>query len=109
MSEAMCLGTPVIATAYSGNMDFMNDDNSILIPWTYVAVGDGAEPYSPTSQWAEPDVDAASKAMQKLSSNESLGRELGARGQQSLAEKFSVERCGVEARKRIEQIQETLG
>ena len=109
MSEAMCLGTPVIATAYSGNMDFMNDDNSILIPWTYVAVGDGAEPYSPTSQWAEPDVDAASKAMRKLSSNESLGRELGARGQQSLAEKFSIERCGVEARKRIEQIQETLG
>ncbi|MEL6271125.1 MAG: glycosyltransferase, partial [Chloroflexota bacterium] len=33
MKEAMVLGKPVIATAYSGNMDFMHPDNSYLVPY----------------------------------------------------------------------------
>jgi glycosyltransferase involved in cell wall biosynthesis len=31
LAEAMWLGTPTIATRYSGNLDFMNDDNSLLV------------------------------------------------------------------------------
>ena len=31
MAEAMLLGKPVVATRYSGNLDFMDDDNSLLV------------------------------------------------------------------------------
>ena len=31
LAEAMWLGTPTIATRYSGNLDFMDDDNSLLV------------------------------------------------------------------------------
>ena len=31
MAEAMLLGKPVIATAYSSNLDFMTRDNSLLV------------------------------------------------------------------------------
>ena len=31
MAEAMLAGKPVIATGYSGNLEFMNDDNSFLV------------------------------------------------------------------------------
>ena len=34
MAEAMYFGKPVIATAYSGNLDFMTPDNSFLVPPT---------------------------------------------------------------------------
>ena len=34
LAEAMALGTPVIATRYSGNLDFMDDDNSLLVDAT---------------------------------------------------------------------------
>ncbi|NTW42511.1 MAG: glycosyltransferase, partial [Cellulomonadaceae bacterium] len=33
MAEAMAWGKPVIATGYSGNLQFMTDENSFLVPW----------------------------------------------------------------------------
>ena len=49
LAEAMWLGTPVVATRYSGNLDFMNDDNSLLIDAQIVNVehGEGVYPSSP--------------------------------------------------------------
>jgi glycosyltransferase involved in cell wall biosynthesis len=38
IAEAMLLGKPVIATGYSGNMDFMRPDNSCLIDYSLVDV-----------------------------------------------------------------------
>jgi glycosyltransferase involved in cell wall biosynthesis len=32
LGEAMALGKPVIATAYSGNLDFMSNDTAVLVP-----------------------------------------------------------------------------
>ena len=39
MAEAMLLGKPVIATRYSGNLDFMDDANSLLVDYQLVPVG----------------------------------------------------------------------
>ena len=33
------MGKPVIATAYSGNLDFMDDTNSLLVPFEHMGVG----------------------------------------------------------------------
>jgi glycosyltransferase involved in cell wall biosynthesis len=33
MAEAMLMGKPVIATGYSGNLDLMNRDNSLLVDY----------------------------------------------------------------------------
>ena len=35
LAEAMALGKPVIATGYSGNLDFMTPETSYLVPWRY--------------------------------------------------------------------------
>ena len=37
IAEAMAFGKPVIATAYSGNLEFMDDTNAWLIPYRLVA------------------------------------------------------------------------
>lgn len=66
IAEAMGLGTPVIATQYSGNLDFMDDSNSWFVPWSRVRVGDGAEGYDPRATWAEPDIDAAARVMRRV-------------------------------------------
>ena len=39
MAEAMYFGKPVIATAYSGNLDFMTEENSYLVPHTMAEIG----------------------------------------------------------------------
>lgn len=40
LSEAMAFGNPVIATGYSGNMEFMNEGNSFPVSYTVVPVSD---------------------------------------------------------------------
>ena len=39
-AQAMALGKPVIATAWSGNLDFMNKNNSALVSYSLVPVHD---------------------------------------------------------------------
>ena len=40
MLEAMALGVPVVATAYSGNLDFMSEHSGMLVPARTVPVQD---------------------------------------------------------------------
>ncbi len=66
MAEAMMMGKPVIATAYSGNLDFMTEENSFLVPHGMAEVPPGCEPYRPGTPWAEPDVDQAARMMRRV-------------------------------------------
>jgi glycosyltransferase involved in cell wall biosynthesis/SAM-dependent methyltransferase len=66
MAEAMHLGKPVIATGYSGNLDFMTKDNSFLVDYRLVQIGLGSEPYPPDARWAEPDIDHAGRLMREV-------------------------------------------
>jgi glycosyltransferase involved in cell wall biosynthesis len=60
LAEAMALGKPVVTTAYGGNIEFMNPDNSYLVDWAQARVPDGVEHYPAGASWAEPDVEHAS-------------------------------------------------
>lgn len=104
MSEAMSHGVPVIATGYSGNTDFMNEQNSYLVPWGRVPVGEGAGGYSPTATWAEPDEDAAVETMRRVFSNQHEARVKGATGRESILGTFSEHACGAIMRSRLEEI-----
>lgn len=82
--ESMALGTPVIATRWSGNLDYMNDANACLVEYTLVPVRGTQLAYapdriSPEVRWAEPDVDSAAAWMRRLADQPKLARELGAR------------------------------
>ena len=46
LAESMLLGKPAIATGYSGNLEFMNRDNSCLVDYRLVPVPDGAYPFA---------------------------------------------------------------
>jgi glycosyltransferase involved in cell wall biosynthesis/SAM-dependent methyltransferase len=63
MAEAMALGKPVIATAYSGNVDFMNPANSYLVDYALTTVPPGCAPYPVGTPWAEPNLDEAARLM----------------------------------------------
>jgi glycosyltransferase involved in cell wall biosynthesis len=91
MAEAMALGKPVIATAYSGNLDFMNNENSILIPYSLVSVGPDAFPYPETSKWAEPDIEKAADAIRRLALDGDYRQNLGAAAKKYVEQEFSIE------------------
>lgn len=67
MLEAMTLGTPVIATGYSGNMEFCNETTAYLIPYTLANIEHGQYHRASASQtWAEPDFAASVAAMRRV-------------------------------------------
>ena len=71
MAEFMLLGKPVIATNYSGNVDFMNTSNSLLVDYDLVPVGT-LPPYDSEHRWAEPSLEHAALLMRRLYETEVL-------------------------------------
>jgi glycosyltransferase involved in cell wall biosynthesis/ubiquinone/menaquinone biosynthesis C-methylase UbiE len=104
MAEAMALGIPVIATGYSGNMDFMSADFSYLVPWTRVTVPPGADPYPAGSHWAEPDLDAAAAFMRHVFDHPEEAVEVGRRGREVVLREHSIEQRARFVRGRFDAI-----
>lgn len=78
LAEAMALGKPVVATAWSGNMDFMDESCSALIPCDLVPVTDADGIYNAQGAvWAEPDVDEAARWLRRLRDSPELRERLG--------------------------------
>jgi glycosyltransferase involved in cell wall biosynthesis len=79
LAEAMCAGVPVVATGWSGNMDYMSEQNSLPVRFQLVGVADPQRKYAGTEgQWAEPDIEHAAELMRMLAHRPDLGREIGA-------------------------------
>jgi len=88
--EAMYLGKPVIASNYSGNLDFMNKENSILIDVKFVPVKTDFEPYKDVEYWAEPDENQAAQELLKLYNNPDYAKNLGKSACDSVSERFKL-------------------
>ena len=99
MAEAMAVGTPVIATAYSGNLDFMDEHSALLVPAREVIVGPGRY-YPENGHWADPDLDLAAQHMRQIRGDSDLRARLTDAGRRAL-EPFSHERVGEIARNRL--------
>ena len=104
LAEAMFLGKPVIATAYSGNMEFMTPDNSLLVDYRLVPVGVEAYPHWQDQVWADPDVEQATAHMIRLIDDPSFGRSIGARASRHLRRLFSYRAAGLRYRTRLEEL-----
>jgi glycosyltransferase involved in cell wall biosynthesis len=63
ISDAMAAGKPVIATGWSGNMDFMNVSNSFPVRYRLVELEYRVAHYPPGGIWAEPSVEHAAELM----------------------------------------------
>lgn len=83
LQEAMALGVPVIATGYSGNLDFMNSSNSLLIDYQLVTIKEGG-PYAGCGMWAEPDIESAAQAMRQIEGDSRLREHLSQAARESI-------------------------
>jgi glycosyltransferase involved in cell wall biosynthesis len=104
LAQCMALGKPAIATAYSGNLTFMSEANSWLVPYTMTTVGPDALPYPAGAPWAEPDLDAASEAMREVVAHADDRTTRGERARLDLAEGNTASVSGTAMRARMEQI-----
>ncbi|MCS6890145.1 MAG: glycosyltransferase [Rhodovarius sp.] len=104
IAECMALGKPVVATAYSGNMDFMDGANSRPVPFRLVPVGAGEYPMAEGQVWAEPDIEAAAAALAELAHDPALAARLGEAAQRRIAQAYSAEAVGARIAQRLAAI-----
>jgi glycosyltransferase involved in cell wall biosynthesis len=91
LAGAIGLGKPVIATGYSGNLEYMDHDTAYLVDYDLVPVGPGNDPYPPESCWASPNLDHAAALMRSVVERPDEARERGCKAAASVATRFSVE------------------
>ncbi len=108
LAEAMALGKPVIATGYSGNLDFMTAETSYLVPWVPGKVPVGCSPYPAGARWADPDLDAAAQIMRKVCESPSEAAKVGERARAHVLAKHGVDARAPFLRERFSTAQRDL-
>jgi glycosyltransferase involved in cell wall biosynthesis len=101
IAEAMACKKPVIATGYSGNLEFMSAENSCLVPFRLVDIPDTWWAYEAGARWAEPDVDAAAEMMRAMWEHPEVARALGSRARDDVVERFSPQRTAAFVEERL--------
>jgi glycosyltransferase involved in cell wall biosynthesis len=104
LAEAMALGKPTIATAYSGNMDFMTPSNSYLVGYRLVEIERDYGPYLRGDEWAEPDLDHAAELMRHAATNARDAARIGARAAADIRRLYSSEAVARRMIARLERI-----
>ena len=94
MAEAMALGKPVVATGYSGNLEFMNDDVAFLVSSTLVPIGAGVDPYPADARWADPDLEHAAVLMRTIFDDRARAAEVGRRAADLIRSRWSASTVG---------------
>jgi glycosyltransferase involved in cell wall biosynthesis len=94
IAEAMAMGKPVVATGWSGNMDFMNINNSLPVGFELKELKEDSPPYRAGTLWAEPDTDHAAELMRKIWLDTELVEQIGTRARGDIEKNFSPEAIG---------------
>ena len=90
--EAMQRRIPVIATAYSGNMDWMTQANALLVNYDLVDTAQKEFQYPQGGKWAEPHIDHAAFQLRYCRDNYNRLGEMLDLAQQDVFRVASIER-----------------
>ncbi len=93
LAEMMLAGKPVIATRWSGNLEFMDDGNSCLVGYRMVPVAEGAYLAGSDLRWADADTAEAADWMRRLARDRELADRIGGAASASIKSSLSPQRA----------------
>lgn len=92
ITDAMAIGKPVIATGWSGNMDFMNVCNSYPVRYELVEIEKNVGPYRAGEIWADPSVEHAAELMATVFEKRDEGQARGRSAKREIESHYSEEK-----------------
>jgi ADP-heptose:LPS heptosyltransferase len=104
--EAACRGTPVVATAYSGPLEYLNPQSHQLVSYSLTSVRQRYAFYHPRMRWAEPDLGEAARRLRWVYENKEEAREKSAAAAIPLQHRHAPETIGEIAKTRLLQLLE---
>jgi len=103
-AEAMALGKAVVSTGYSGNMDFMNEQNSYPVKYKMIEIERKIGPYPKGYLWADPDIGDAAMKLQQIMDDPAAARKVGALAAEHIRTHYSTAAVGKLLRARLEEL-----
>ena len=103
--DAACAGTPLVATGYSGPMDYLDPASHALVRFAMRPVERGDDPasfpFSPGQLWAEPDLEHAAAQMLTVCQNAAQIRLQATATAARLRQEYSFAAVGARACQRL--------
>jgi glycosyltransferase involved in cell wall biosynthesis/2-polyprenyl-3-methyl-5-hydroxy-6-metoxy-1,4-benzoquinol methylase len=109
MAEAMALGKPVIATGYSGNIDFMTPENSYLVDYAMSEVPAECDPYPRGTLWADPSLDQAAEVMRHVYADRGEAMARGQRARTDILARHTPAASAAAVNERLAAIRRSRG
>lgn len=107
VAEAMARAMPVIATGYSGTTEFLDASTGWPIPYSMVQVGKDCGPYDADAVWADPDLDAAAKAMREVADDPAEAARRGQAARKHILRTRSIQAAATWLRQELEAAHRT--
>lgn len=104
LAESMWLGKPVIATNWSGNIDFMDTSNSCLVGARLIPVERGRYPFAEGQRWAEPDLMEAARYMARVVDDPAFAAKIGSKAAEDVRASLSPATTARQLTNRFEAI-----
>jgi glycosyltransferase involved in cell wall biosynthesis len=101
----MAMGKPVIATGWSGNMEFMDADSAGLVDFTLVPVREGDYPAGKGQRWADAHLPVAAAWMRRLADDRAFAAALGQAGRGRVEAILSPQAAASGIIERVRQLQ----
>jgi len=108
-AEAMLLGTPVIATNWSSNAEFMDSGVACMVDYSLTTLTQDITPYKAGNRWAEPNINHASLFMKKLCTDDELCKSLANKAKSHITQVLAPERAAALFQGHLAAIYETSG
>ncbi len=104
LGEAMALGRLAMGTGWSGNVDFMTDENALLVRQRLVPVRRHEYPHARGQHWAEPDLDHAAAVLGEALDNPQRSRARAASGKADVLRTHGHRAVGLRILDRLQRI-----
>jgi hypothetical protein len=102
--EAMFLGRLALATGWSGNLDYMTEENSLLARYHLVPVGADEYPHGDGQVWAQPDIGHALELLEAVIADPERARAIAARGRRDIRLGHGCRAVGTRIMQRLQEI-----
>ncbi len=100
----MSMGKVVVATGWSGNMDFMTSNNSMPVRYALQPLEQDVGAYPAGPVWAEANVDHAAQCLVQLAQDADLRTRLGQSAARTVAEELSPGAVGLRVLRRLQAL-----
>lgn len=104
LAEAMLLGTPAVATNWSSNTEFMNENVACMVDYELITIEKDMPPFKAGNRWADANLDQAAGYMKKLYEDKEYYEMIRKNAKEYAEEKLGMDQAAGRMRERLKEI-----